>query len=118
MTTWVAWAAALAVLLSPAAPSDAPLPEAVADHDLHPGLGHPHEGEGHHEHGDPDDHHESPDSPCYHHDSHTCCAQSLTFALVGTAWDPGAGLASRIPVPSQQAYAPPFVVEFLHVPLV
>lgn len=117
MRTLLAWSSALALLLSPAAPADGALDEAVADHDHHPGLGHPEDGEGHHEHGDADDHHDSPDSPCHHHDTHTCCAQGVTPALAADTPDEDAGRASRIALPSQFVHAPPSLVEFLHVPL-
>ncbi len=121
----MAWAAALGVLLAPFAPSDLPVAEAVADHDLHPGLGHPHGEDGHdhgdggreHRHGDPDDHHETPDGSCHHHDTHTCCTQGLAIALVSDALDPDAGRASRVAVPRALARVRPSVFEFLHVPL-
>lgn len=117
MRTFLAWSSALALLLSPAAPADERLEEAVADHDQHPGLGHPAGDDARHEHGDADDHHETPDSPCHHHDTHTCCAPGVTLALAGDALSADAGTATRVPVPTLFVHASPSVVEFLHVPL-
>ncbi len=114
----LAWVCALALVLSTSVPAGTELPEAVADHGHHPGLGHPAEGEGNHEHGDADDHHETPNSPCHHHDTHTCCTQSTAFALVNSPAGLDLGISFRILVPKIQPYAPLSVVDLLHVPVV
>lgn len=106
-----------ALLVSAYGPGEEDIGSAVAEHDMHPGLGHPIEGEGSHQHGDPDDHHESPESPCHHHDTHTCCTQGPTLVLSVASMGPDSGNITRILVPELQTFARFSVVEFLHVPL-
>ena len=114
-----AWISVPAVLLFVAtlAPSQEGLESAVAQHDHHPGLGHPEEGEGHHTHGDADDHHETPDSPCHHQDEHTCCnpGQVLALPSLMSAGDSPAGGFVRLP--SLEPRLLPSVRELFHVPL-
>jgi len=117
MSRIAAWLCAGSLLLSTAASVPSSVPEAVADHDHHPGLGHPGEGDDGHAHGDADDHHETPDSPCHHHDTHTCCGTGLNAALAASTLDPESRTGCRIPVPRLDRFAQTFVVEFLHVPL-
>lgn len=117
MLKGLGWVSALALTLSNSMPAGSEASGIVADHDLHPGLGHPEEGDSQHEHGDADDHHETPDSPCHHHDSHSCCTQGVTVALVGSPMGSDSGNSSRIRVPTLQAHTLPSVVELLHVPI-
>jgi hypothetical protein len=113
----VAWVCAAALLASAAAPRDIDLLEAVADHDHHPGLGHPAEGDGDHAHGDADDHHDTPDGPCHHHESHTCCATVVILALETTSTLEPCDGAVRVRPARVRASLRTFVVELMHVPL-
>lgn len=113
----IASVAATWLAASACGPRETNLAQAVAEHDRHPGLGHPAGDEGNHEHGDSDDHHKTPESPCHHHDTHSCCTQGPTLALIVASMDLEPGNATRIPVPKLQAFARFSVVEFLHVPI-
>jgi hypothetical protein len=106
-----------ALLAATIAPASDRVSDVLADHDFHPGLGHPAEHDAGHRHGDEDDHHETPDSPCHHHDSHTCCtnAPMLALADVSVAFD--APLRRFIPAPWTPADVPPTARELFHVPL-
>lgn len=117
MIKGLGWICALALVCSTLAPAASEPAEAIAHHDLHPGLDHPAPGEGHHEHGDADDHHETPDSPCHHHEAHTCCSAGLTFAMFGSPAGPDAVHFTRILIPTFHSHTAPALVELLHVPL-
>ncbi|MFN3487225.1 MAG: hypothetical protein ACK44W_17300, partial [Planctomycetota bacterium] len=93
------WGVALSAILYPSVLMRVDLAQAVADHDHHPGLGHPAPGEGGHTHGDPDDHHENPNSPCHHHDIHTCCGTPITVAPAPPPDHPGELSSLRIRLP-------------------
>ena len=105
------------LFLSTLVPTEEGVEEAVAQHDHHPGLGHPEEGDDHHQHGDPDDHHETPDSPCHHHDEHTCCNGGQALALTALMPEFQSPAKGFLPLPSLEPRLDPSVRELFHVPL-